>query len=162
MDDEGTLFVLRRSQLYAEDRCIYTKAIILDENTLLTGVLKSTPRKLFVPDIEEYVKLVGAQGEEFRHSNPNWRAHYSSTVIVPILAPSINNYVLNSAFSGSVIGFLCIDCKSTKAFTKLNKSIILDIMDSFSDALYMLLSQYMHYACKYNVICGNAEEVTSN
>lgn len=126
--------------------------IYLADNTDFLDIVdpNRTSRKnyFYQGDLKAYDKALREQGKKYKNSNPMWEDDYLSTIVVPIRIKA--NMLLDKNTSGNydLIGFLCLDSMSKNAFTQSQESFNVDIMKSFADGIYLLLSQYRHYLNK--------------
>lgn len=100
-------------------------------------------------NLKDYVKeLKKQQDKQYRNTNPNWEDDYIGTIVVPIQIEHKRLYDSTLEESLHIIGFLCIDSKSSSAFLKRQEKANVDMLKSFADIIYILLSQYQHYLKK--------------
>lgn len=99
-------------------------------------------------NLKDYAKELKQQGKIYRNTNPNWENDYIGTIVVPIQIEHKRLYDSPLEESLHVIGFLCIDSKSSSAFLKRQEKANVDMLKSFADIIYILLSQYQHYLKK--------------
>lgn len=100
-------------------------------------------------NLKDYVKeLKKQQDKQYRNTNPNWEDDYIGTIVVPIQIEHKRLYDSILEESLHIIGFLCIDSKSSSAFLKRQEKANVDMLKSFADIIYILLSQYQHYLKK--------------
>lgn len=100
-------------------------------------------------NLKDYVKeLKKQQDKQYRNTNPNWEDDYIGTIVVPIQIEHKRLYDSALEESLHIIGFLCIDSKSSSAFLKRQEKANVDMLKSFADIIYILLSQYQHYLKK--------------
>lgn len=71
-------------------------------------------------------------------------------------------YDTSSEDSFHVIGFLCVDSESTSAFLKRQEKANVNMLKSFADLIYILLSQYQHYLKKLANDVSNNIEINRN
>lgn len=93
----------------------------------------------------EYDKKLRKEGKYYKNSNPNWQNDYIGTIVVPIQIEQNKIYDSKLKNVYHVIGFLCVDSKSDSAFLDRQAKFYIDIVKSFADIIFMLLSQYQHY-----------------
>lgn len=100
-------------------------------------------------NLKDYVKeLKKQQDKQYRNTNPNWEDDYIGTIVVPIQIEHKRLYDSDLEESLHIIGFLCIDSKSSSTFLKRQEKANVDMLKSFADIIYILLSQYQHYLKK--------------
>lgn len=93
----------------------------------------------------EYDKKLRKEGKYYKNSNPNWQNDYVGTIVVPIQIEQNKLYDSMLKNEYHVIGFLCVDSKSDSAFLDRQAQFNTNIVKSFADIIFMLLSQYQHY-----------------
>ena len=100
-------------------------------------------------NLKDFAKnLSKQQGKQYRNTNINWANDYIGTIVVPIQIEHKRLYDSPLEESLHIIGFLCIDSKSSSAFLKRQEAANVDMLKSFADIIYILLSQYQHYLKK--------------
>lgn len=109
----------------------------------------SNKNYFYQENLKDYVKeLKKQQDKQYRNTNPNWEDDYIGTIVVPIQIEHKRLYDSDLEESLHIIGFLCIDSKSSSAFLKRQEKANVDMLKSFADIIYILLSQYQHYLKK--------------
>lgn len=154
--EDSTLITFCRSTTADTDRGLYENSnepIKLCDNTDFLYIIN--PNKdanlnyFYQGNLKDYAKELNRQGKQYRNSNRNWENDYLGTIVVPIQIEHKRLY--DSEIEDSslhVIGFLCVDSKSTSAFLKRQERVNVDVLKSFADLIYILLSQYQHYLRK--------------
>lgn len=99
-------------------------------------------------NLKDYAKELKQQGKQYRNTNANWENDYIGTIVVPIQIEHKRLYDSSQEESLHIIGFLCIDSKSSSAFLRRQEKANVDMLKSFADIIYILLSQYQHYLKK--------------
>ena len=102
-------------------------------------------------NLKEYDKELRKNGTRYKNTNTNWENDYIVTIVVPIQIEHKRLYDSSENNSYNVIGFLCVDSKSSSAFVKKQEETNVDIVKSFADIIYILLAQYQHYLKKISV-----------
>lgn len=100
-------------------------------------------------DLKEFEKALIKNGKSYNNTNKNWANDYIGTIVCPIQIENRRLYNSTKEDSYNLIGFLCIDSKSSSAFTNKQEQFNVDIVKSFADIIYILLSQYKHYLNKH-------------
>lgn len=103
-------------------------------------------------NLKEFAKDLDKQGKKYRNTNTNWENDYIGTIVVPIQIEHKRLYDSPLEESLNVIGFLCVDSKSSSAFLKRQETANVDMLKSFADIIYILLSQYQHYLKKMSSV----------
>lgn len=156
--DNATLVTLCRSNIHATDRKNYESSkteILLKDNTDFMQIIEpDVPYDYFYcKDLVKFKKKLNEVGQDLKNTNTAWEKDYKSTVIVPIRTESKRLYHLKTKDSSDeydLLGFLCIDSKSTEAFTSKNEQYNVSLMSAYAEVCYILLSQYSHYLSKYS------------
>lgn len=103
-------------------------------------------------NLKDYEKELDKHGKQYRNTNANWKSDYVGTIVVPIQIEHKRFYDSPLEESLHIIGFLCIDSKSSSAFLKRQEKANVDMLKSFADIIFILLSQYQHYLKKMSEI----------
>lgn len=153
--DDITLTTFCRSTASDTTRGIYeaNHEIKLVDNTDFLYIVDpnrdSNLNYFYQGNLKEFAKeLKKQQGKQYRNTNPNWEDDYIGTIVVPIQIEHKRLYDSTLEESLHIIGFLCIDSKSSSAFLKRQEKANVDMLKSFADIIYILLSQYQHYLKK--------------
>jgi len=154
--DNITLTTFCRSNMSDTNRGSYERAsnkqIKLSDNTDFLYILNpnndSNLNYFYQGNLKEYSNELKKQGKQYMNTNANWENDYIGTIVVPIQIEHKRLYDSAKEDSFYVIGFLCIDSKSSSAFLKRQEKFNVDMVKSFADIFYMLLSQYHHYLKK--------------
>ena len=153
--DDITLTTFCRSTASDTTRGIYEThhEINLVDNTDFLYIVDpnrdSNKNYFYQGNLKDYAKEIKKQqGKQYRNTNPNWEDDYIGTIVVPIQIEHKRLYDSTLEESLHIIGFLCIDSKSSSAFLKRQEKANVDMLKSFADIIYILLSQYQHYLKK--------------
>ena len=114
----------------------------------------------FQEALSEYKKELEKIGKTYRNTNENWSKYYQGTIVVPIRIEFKRLYHQKKNESYHIIGFLCVDSMSTDAFTEEQENYNVDIVKSYADIIYLLLSQYKHYLKKLEQVVSNSTQST--
>ncbi|MGN0408671.1 MAG: hypothetical protein ACI4EJ_10445 [Bacteroides sp.] len=150
-----TLTTFCRSTTSDTTRGIYESSnttIKLDENTDFLYIVDpnrdSNLDYFYQGNLKDYAKQLEKHGKHYRNSNFNWENDYIGTIVVPIQIGHKHLYDTPFEDSLHIIGFLCIDSASSSAFLKRQEKPNVNMLKSFADIIYILLSQYQHYLKK--------------
>lgn len=152
--DDITLTTFCRSTTSDTNRGIYENhhQIKLVDNTDFLYIVDpnrdSNLNYFYKGNLKEYAKELRLQGKQYRNTNVNWENDYIGTIVVPIQIEHKRLYDSPQEESLHIIGFLCIDSKSSSAFLARQENVNVDMLKSFADIIYILLSQYQHYLKK--------------
>lgn len=153
--EDITLNTLCRSNTSESNRGTYestNKKINLIDNTDFLYIIDpnndSNLNYFYKGNLIDYDKELRKNGKRYKNSNDNWKNDYVGTIVVPIQIENKRLYDSASEDSFHIIGFLCIDSKSPSAFLKRQETSNVDMLKSFADIIYILLSQYQHYLKK--------------
>lgn len=117
------------------------KQVPISENTDFLQIMENKFDLVAIPDLKKYdrdLKKVGVT-EGYMNSTNNWYDFYNTTIVAPI---RIEEARLGSSNAGyDLLGFLCADSLSTRAFPPKNISIYAQLMLSFGDDLYHYFNQ---------------------
>lgn len=163
--DDATLKTFCRSTKSATNRGAYEtpkNPIKICDNTdfldIIDPVNGANRNYFYQGNLKEYDKKLREDGKHYRNSNPDWDNDYIGTIVVPIQIENKRLYDSKKEDSYHVIGFLCIDSKSTSAFLPRHEKSYVNIVQSFADIFYVLLSQYQHYLRLINEKEKNTQE----
>ncbi len=136
--DENNAYIstLCRSSNSQSTRTNKDKISKVIDNTDFSIILFEGASEFYQVDLNEYLK-----NNEYRNSNKLWKKQYKCTIVVPI---RIGNKFLNGGDDNmyDIMGFVCVDSNSIDTFTNYNILYYVDIVKSFSDALYKYFKQY--------------------
>lgn len=135
-----------------------THEIILSENTDFLEIIDENIEKnyFYQPSLSAYDKALKENNKSYENTNNNWSEYYEGVIVVPIRIETKKLYHIKRNNSYHIIGFLCVDSKSTDAFTKKLENYYVEIVKSFSDIIYILLGQYKHFLKKLNQSKSNS------
>lgn len=163
--DDAILMTFCRSLKSATSRGSYETTqnpIKIRDNTdfldIIDSVNGANRHYFYHGDLREYDKKLREDGKHYRNSNPDWENDYIGAIVVPIQIEHKRLYDSKKEDSYHVIGFLCIDSKSTSAFLPRHEKSYVNIVQSFADIFYILLSQYQHYLKLINENGKNTRE----
>lgn len=126
-----------------DDECRKRKILICD-NTDFNKIVE--PAKsvscFYAPDLIAYKKGLRKIGDDYDNTNSHWEKFYKSTIVVPIRIANQRNPNNELENSYTILGFLCVDSKSTHAFEESQKSFYKPIVKAFAALLYSVLELY--------------------
>lgn len=159
-DIELTTFCRSNTSESMRGRYEANKKIKLVDNTDFLYIVdpnrESNLNYFYQGNLKEFSKnLSEKQGKQYLNTNNNWVNDYIGTIVVPIQIEHKRLYDSPVEESLNIIGFLCIDSKSSSAFLKRQEKANVDMLKSFADIIYILLSQYQHYLKKMDTIKVN-------
>jgi hypothetical protein len=118
-----------------------SKQVPISENTDFLQIMGNKFDVVAIPDLKKYdrdLKKVGVT-EGYMNSTRNWHDFYNTTIVAPI---RIEEARLGSSDAGyDLLGFLCADSVSTRAFPQRNIYMYAQLMLSFGDDLYHYFNQ---------------------
>lgn len=157
--EDITLTTFCRSTTSNTIRGVYekNKPIKLTDNTDFLYIVdpngEANLNYFYKGDLKAYSNELIQQGKKYKNTNSNWENDYVGTIVVPIQIEHKRLYDTPEEDSLYLIGFLCIDSDSTSAFLDRQERINVDILKSFADIMFILLSQYQHYLEKIKSVC---------
>lgn len=120
------------------------KDVLICDNTDFNKIVE--PGKsvgcFYCPDLVSYKKGLRKIGEDYDNSNNRWEDFYKSTIVVPIRIANERNPNNELKDSYTILGFLCVDSKSTHAFEESQKAFYEPIVKAFAALLYPVLELY--------------------
>ena len=125
--------------------------IRLKEKTYFLEILDKNNKKdyFYQGNLLLYDESARKIGRTYHNSNEKWQEYYIGTLVVPIRIEFKLLYHQKKNDAYHIIGFLCIDSLDPDAFTSRQERYNVDVVRSFADAIYILLSQYRHYLAKF-------------
>ncbi len=165
-ENDSQLVTFCRSNNSDTDRDNYekhkTKPIFMRDNTDFREIIDCEQDKdyFYKGNLAEYKKELEKIGKTYRNTNENWSKYYRGTIVVPIRIEFKRLYHQKKNDSYHIIGFLCVDSMSTDAFTEEQENYNVDIVKSYADIIYLLLSQYKHYMKKFQSVVSNSTQFT--
>lgn len=153
---EGTVTLARDSESDSVRTFIETEGIVpLDKNTDFSEIINSrhlgpTNAYFYLRDLRRYsVELEKITDGKYKYSNSNyeWQKHYVGTIVVPVKT-------LLKGEKGTkceILGFLCADSMSKKAFTEKQKIINIKLMQMFADIYSSVVISYKNKLCEYSI-----------
>ncbi len=152
--EDITLTTFCRSNTSETTRGLYesNNIIKLCENTDFLYIVDpnrdSNINYFYQGNLKVYEKELKKQKKHYKNTNSNWEDDYIGTIVVPIQIEHKRLYDTLSEDSLHVIGFLCVDSQSSSAFLNRQEKANVNMLKSFADMIYILLSQYQHYLKK--------------
>lgn len=118
---------------------------IIDNTDFLTIVKYDLPH-FCTSNLEKHSKrMKETTGFPYKNSNVNWSDYYLSTIVIPI---RIKRKYVDRAYSGEahdIMGFLCVDSKSTSAFRDSDIDNYVNLVKAFADSLYKFFDRFLYY-----------------
>lgn len=156
--DNAKLVTFCRSNNSDTERDQYEqgKEILLKDNTDFYEIVSQDNDKeyFYQRDLEKYDEQLKKVGKHYENSNKTWQKYYAGTIVVPIRIEFSRLYYLKKNDAYHILGFLCIDSISKDAFSEQQEKYNVDVVRSFADIIYILLSQYRHYLKKLDCTLG--------
>jgi hypothetical protein len=112
------------------------KRVSVAENTDFLRIMRDDGDIFYAPDLVKYHKMQRKLGDPdgYLNSTNNWTDYYRSTIVAPIRIEASRIGVDHARYD--LLGFLCADSMSTKAFPDRYKVLYSQLMLSFGDDLY--------------------------
>lgn len=138
-----TFYRSRNTQRNRENR-VRNKNPKFAENTDFDKIINGNEEYFYVTDLKKY-----KQTHEYRNSNEHIDV-YNGTIVVPIkIKNEFIHFSTEKSNEYNLLGFLCVDSKSNRAFTQRQMKYNLQIMFIFANIFYMILNKYKYYLKKY-------------
>lgn len=123
------------------------KKILIRENTDFNIIVEQDAQDLnqscfYCSDLIAYKKWRKKTGADYYNSNNRWDDFYRSTIVVPIRIANEKNPHNELKDQYTILGFLCVDSKSTHAFEESQKAYYQPIIKAFAALLYPVLDLY--------------------
>lgn len=140
-----TFYRSKNNQKNREKR-VKNKNPKFSENTDFDKIINGNEEYFYVTDLKKY-----KQTHEYRNSNEHVDV-YNGTIVVPIKIKNEFIHFSNEKLDEyNLLGFLCVDSESNRAFTQRQKKYNLQIMFLFANIFYMILNKYKYYLNKYSL-----------
>lgn len=152
--DNATLVTFCRSNNSESQRDSYEKhnkaEILLKDNTDFLEIVSDDNNKdyFYQGNLARYDKVLQETGKHYHNSNENWERYYCGTIVVPIRIEFKHLYHQKKDDAYHILGFVCVDSKSSDAFTEQYEKYNVDVVKAYADLIYILLGQYRHYLKK--------------
>ena len=138
-----TFYRSKNTQKNRENR-VKNKNPKFSENTDFDKIINGNEEYFYVTDLKKY-----KQTHEYRNSNEHIDV-YNGTIVVPIkIKNEFIHFSTEKSNEYNLLGFLCVDSKSNRAFTQRQMKYNLQIMFIFANIFYMILNKYKYYLKKY-------------
>ena len=145
-DEKDSVISLARSENTSADRFKYDNIETkISENSDFEILNKANDLSIHEPyfyegnldDYNEDLKRATKGTSEYKNSNSKWRDYYIGTMVVPISSVS-------SGEEESIItyGFLCADSKDERAFSERQKTINIELMNTYALLFGMVCRKY--------------------
>lgn len=120
------------------------KTVPFAKNTDFDIIVNNNEDYFYVSDLNEYKRK-----NIYSNSNEDYKEYYNGTIVVPIKISTDCIHFCTQSSEYHLIGFLCVDSMSTRAFSIRQKDYNLNIMFTFSNIFYIILNKYKYYLKKY-------------
>lgn len=135
------LSTLSRSSNSDKSRGNEPKIKVGDNSDYIQIVVECQPY-FWAPNLKVHNNELKKSGTFYRNSTPNWQNYYAGTVIVPV---RIQKKLLldgdEDDMGFHMMGLLCADSLSARAFSEKLKPVFLILLKSFAHELYYYLDQ---------------------
>lgn len=96
-------------------------------------------------NLKEFAESLKKIGQKYQNSTENWEDYYIGTIVVPIRIANKRLFYTSEEESYNILGFLCADSLSTKAFTEEAKQRNIYYVKAYAALIYNILSKYQFY-----------------
>ena len=120
------------------------KKTLICENTDFNKIVAQDKSQscFYCSDLIAYKKWSKKIGDDYYNSNNRWEDFYRSTIVAPIRIANERNPHNELKDQYTILGFLCVDSKSTHAFEESQKAYYQPIIKAFAALLYPVLELY--------------------
>jgi hypothetical protein len=129
-----TLCRSENSMIFADD-----KRDKIFNSTALTEIAVNGKTEFSQLDLIKFEKQLAVVNIKYRNTNPDWKKHYASLIVVPIRYKPENDV-------HDLLGFLCLDAFSKSAIRKEWQKMFEEFAKTFADALYILFDKISIYS----------------
>ena len=120
-------------------------------NTDFYEILLDSKKSVFYQaDLVEFGNHLKEIGRKYENTNAEWEKYYHGTIVAPIRIANRRNPHNDKSSDYTILGFLCVDSMSTKAFSCDNQEFYTNIIKSYASLLYIVLEQYKIYLQENN------------
>lgn len=127
----------------------FSGGVKISDNTDFMNIVSEKRRgndsSFYQGDLKEYAKSLQRIGQKYKNSTDNWDDYYLGTIVVPIRIANKRLFYTSEEESYNILGFLCVDSLSTKAFTEKAKQRNIYLVKSYAALIYNILSKYQFY-----------------
>lgn len=96
-------------------------------------------------DLVRYQKELDNIGKTYKNTTSNWQKYYRGTIVAPIRIAREHLYYTEDDGYYDILGFLCVDSMSTRAFLKNQERFNCSIVKAYAAEMYVVLSKYRYY-----------------
>ncbi len=145
--DDMKVITLCRSSNQDQERIVRDKPSKIIENSDFYEIVKNSRPHFAASDLNDHSKKMKELTEEpYKNSSSTWNDFYSATIVVPIrIKRKFIDYNFDGDNSYDIVGFLCVDSKSTSAFRDSDIKAHINIVKSFADCLYKYFDRFLYY-----------------
>ena len=144
--EDMKVITLCRSSNQSQERVSRDKPSKIIDNTDFYEIVKNSRSHFAATDLKKHSdKLKEITEEPYKNSNSIWSDFYSSAIVVPI---RIKRKFIDPEFDDDgydLVGFLCVDSKSTSAFRDSDLKAYINFVKSFADCLYKYFDRFLYY-----------------
>lgn len=150
-------------------RC--SSGVKISDNTDFMNIVSEKRRgndsSFYQGDLKEYAESLKKIGQKYQNSTDNWEDYYLGTIVVPIRIANKRLFYTSEEESYNILGFLCVDSLSTKAFTEEAKQRNIYLVKSYAALVYNILSKYQFYlkqlgTTSVSVVQNNVQQRNNN
>lgn len=160
--DSATVRVLCRSSKSDSRRNGYDNGkeravMYLKNDTALMRIVENVYGQqdyFYQGDLDKFAKSCKDVQEEYVCPTKKRSDFYNGTMVLPIRALFEKLYHFKRNDGYHIIGFLCVDSMSKKAFRPEQEIYNCNLANTFADEFYVILSMYRHYLNKIKQKCG--------
>lgn len=151
--DEAKVKTFVRSRNSQEERKSYdvrfTSGVKISDNTDFMDIVSEKRRgndsSFYQGNLKEFAESLKKIGQKYQNSTENWEDYYIGTIVVPIRIANKRLFYTSEEESYNILGFLCADSLSTKAFTEEAKQRNIYYVKAYAALIYNILSKYQFY-----------------
>lgn len=148
-NDKLEVITLCRSHNQPKARIDNDKASKIVGNTDFLNIVKDSKPHFYATDLRRHsTHIKKTTGLPYQNSNPNWSDQYLATIVVPI---RIRRKFVETDYNGEgfdILGFLCVDSKSTSTFRNDDIDHYVNLVKSYADCLYKFFDRFLFYQKK--------------
>lgn len=127
----------------------FSSGVKISDNTDFMSIVSENRRgndsSFYQGNLKEYAESLKKIGQKYQNSTENWEDYYCGTIVVPVRIANKRLFYTVEEESYNILGFLCVDSLSDRAFTEEARESNIYIVKSYAALIYNILSKYQFY-----------------
>ena len=114
----------------------------IDKNTDFDEIVNKKKDYFYCGDLIKLNDNLKKKDERYENTHPDWKEHYRAVIVIPIRIANSYNGETAEEKEYTIIGFLCIDSMSTKAFTEAQEIYYVEFAKAYAELFFSVLFDY--------------------